>query len=222
MDRRVTSFVQQLFELLLREDIVFGDVYGSTSVSCLSGPGTETARLDGERDGGESRAHRHTHAHTRTHADTDVRTALSSESRPYRGSSSSSVSSSSLTSGHSRIFAGGTSGVWTQTDKSEGKDEGSSDAADTSGSTALNSTNPSGLSAQKFIKYQSLRTIKNLPRVSVSLMLDSLMHSSAVLGEFATQTKRFRQYVTPYTVTGSVTFEDSIIENSSYGTQRVK
>merc|ERR1711871_265525 len=76
------------------------------------------------------------------------------------------------------------------------------------------------MTALKYLKHDRLKAIRKLPKISKDEFTSILIHYFPdVLDEFARQTQRFRGLLKPYSLTGSITYEDSLAQNSSYGTR---
>ena len=76
------------------------------------------------------------------------------------------------------------------------------------------------MTALKYLKHDRLKAIRKLPKISKDEFTSILVHYFPdVLDEFARQTQCFRGLLKPYSLTGSITYEDSLAQNSSYGTR---
>lgn len=75
------------------------------------------------------------------------------------------------------------------------------------------------LSAAKILKYRNLRSVLNLKRVSQDDFINTLVSHTDVINEFHRQLLNWRSLTGEYIREGSISFEDSIVEDSSYGTR---
>ena len=96
------------------------------------------------------------------------------------------------------------------------------------------------MTATKFLNHKALKGIRKLPLISQEELLEALsahfpevviqssydriralvdnflLHVIQVLDEFGRQIKRFRDLIKPYALHGSVTFEDSVAQQSRF------
>mmetsp|Transcript_2249 Transcript_2249/g.4047 ORF Transcript_2249/g.4047 Transcript_2249/m.4047 type:complete len:987 (-) Transcript_2249:87-3047(-) len=77
---------------------------------------------------------------------------------------------------------------------------------------------PDRLFAGKVLKFDMLKSISHINRVSQNAFIKCVTRHPVVMKEFGRQVIQFRDLITPYQVKGSVTYEDSLNQNSSYGT----
>lgn len=105
-----------------------------------------------------------------------------------------SVASSSST--RSKMFRSGESGM---------------DLADST-------THSDRLFAKTVLKFDMLKSISSISRVSQNAFIKCVARHPLVMNEFGNQVERFRELITPYQVMGSISYEDSLTQNSQYGT----
>ena len=116
------------------------------------------------------------------------------------------------------LFPGGQS-VWTETPSQEFSSYAKSADRNKPASSIFDTKDTQKLSADKFLRYSKLRSIRTFPKIPQQDILACLNDLyPEVLVEFSRQVQRFRSLIFPYSITGSITFEDSVMMNSSYGT----
>jgi hypothetical protein len=59
------------------------------------------------------------------------------------------------------------------------------------------------------LKHQALRAVKHIPRVSKRDLIDALRKANGPVEEFHRQVTRLRDFMIPYTLKGSVTYEET-------------
>lgn len=132
---------------------------------------------------------------------------------------------SGFTAAEGSLFLGGKS-VWTETPSHAAHSLSSKNSIgdgkksiSTSVDGASTDKKAKKLSADKFLRHSQLRSIVTYPKIPIDDVCECLNTSHPeVLEEFAAQVHRCRSLIFPYSVSGSVTFEDSVMLNSSYGT----
>jgi len=75
------------------------------------------------------------------------------------------------------------------------------------------------LAAAQILKHRNIRSVLSLKRVSQDDFIDTLLSHSEVIHEFHKQLLRWRNVTTEYILHGSITFEDSVVDDASYGTR---
>lgn len=63
--------------------------------------------------------------------------------------------------------------------------------------------------ASAVLKHQALRAVKHIPRVSKRDLIDALRKANGPVEEFHRQVTRLRDFMIPYTLKGSVTYEET-------------
>jgi hypothetical protein len=87
-----------------------------------------------------------------------------------------------------------------------------------SNSTLNHSWRGSDMFATKVLKFEMLKSITSINRISQNAFIKCVTRHPLVMKEFGKQVIRFRELITPYQVGGSITYEDSLQQNSTYGT----
>lgn len=77
------------------------------------------------------------------------------------------------------------------------------------------------LRAIDLIKYKSLKSVKNLPRITIYQFVDCLEECPNTLKVFRKLLTKFRKLVEPYSIKGTISYEQSVNEDLSYGTRLV-
>jgi hypothetical protein len=77
---------------------------------------------------------------------------------------------------------------------------------------------PDNMFATKVLKFEMLKSITSINRISQNAFIKCVTRHPLVMKEFGKQVIRFRELITPYQVGGSITYEDSLQQNSTYGT----
>jgi hypothetical protein len=110
----------------------------------------------------------------------------------------------------------GMRGVWSKPDASITDDD---DFQPLSPQPKLD--NEGKLRAIDLIKHKSLKSVKNLPRITIYQFVDCLEESPNTLKVFRKLLTKFRKLVEPYSIKGTISYEQSVNEDLSYGTRLV-
>ena len=75
------------------------------------------------------------------------------------------------------------------------------------------------LSATAVLRHRGLKDVKRIPRIQVSDYVRFLLQTEPVMQEFLRQLSAYRDILEPYSIKGSVLFDESMEMGSAYGTR---
>ncbi len=120
----------------------------------------------------------------------------------------------------STVVPGGDSLAWGSTVHSPTSKNSLHAKPTKAGTTGKQVLDPSRPNAKAVLKYGLLRNLTNIPRISQDVMMQSLLKFPQLMALFSTNLTNFRALVHPYTIEGTVTYEQSLMEESTYGTRK--